>query len=101
MEKSSIVNRVAARFIQASKITLGPGREDTQNSAVLQKAKLKAKSNGDLESAILSAGFYAKKLKKTMFVFKGNSFMHAVWRASYKLGITSTQSTTRVTWFIL
>ena len=35
---------------------------------------------------MLQAGYYAKKTAKAMFVYAGNSFGHAVWRASHKPG---------------
>lgn len=66
------------------KLNLGPGRVNQQNTKALQGAKLYAKSNGSFQDSLLSAGFYAKKQGKTMYVFQGNSFMHSVWRVSYK-----------------
>ncbi len=59
-----------------------PGDVDPKATEWLQRAKLKAKSNGDIQSAILQAGFYAKKQGRPMFVYKGNSFGNAVWRVS-------------------
>lgn len=68
----------------ASRLSLGPGRLDASASASLKKAKLKARHIGDRTGAVISAGYYAQKRKKTMFVYQGNSFMHAVWQVSDK-----------------
>ena len=79
---------LAARVFQrfASSMKLGPGRIDQNATAGLQRMRLVAKNQGDIESAVTSAGFYAKKLHQTMYVYPGNSFGHMVWRASYKPG---------------
>lgn len=63
---------------------MGPGRVDVQGTASLRKATLRAKNDGSLNSAALSAGFYAKKLRKPMYVYEGNSFMHSIFRVSDK-----------------
>lgn len=68
----------------ARKLKLGPPRIDQSATKSLQSAKLKARNQGDLQSAVLSAGHYAQKQDKTMHVYSGNSFGHAVWRVSYK-----------------
>jgi len=60
------------------------GSVDARATESLRRAKLRARNHGDLTSAILSAAYYAKKLGKTMYVYPGNSFMHAVWRVSFK-----------------
>ena len=81
-----LAQRVVVRFLRtASRLSLGPGRLDQSASASLKKVKLKAKyTPGDMTEAIISAGYYAQKRKKTMFVYGGNSFGHAVWRVSDK-----------------
>jgi len=76
--------RVAERFLMATKLTLGPGRKDSKGTESLARMELKAKSNGSLEEAVVSAGFYARKTGQTAYVYMGNSYGHAVWRVSLK-----------------
>jgi hypothetical protein len=74
-----------SKMVQATEVLhLGPGKVDQQPTRVLQQSKLVAKSRGDLQSACISAGYYAKKMNKTMYVYSGNSYGHLVWRVSYK-----------------
>lgn len=69
----------------STKLQMGPGRLDARATEALQKATLKAKSDGrTLNGAALQAGFYAKKMGKTMVVYEGNSNMHKVFRVSDK-----------------
>ncbi len=63
---------------------LGPGVENEGNTRALKSSKLTARNRGEFGSAVLSAGYYAKKLGKTMYIYSGNSFMHRVWRVSDK-----------------
>lgn len=70
----------------AQKLVVGPGRVDQSATASLARMTLKARNNGSLQEATLSAGFYAKKLSQTAFVYSGNSFGHQVWRVSVKPG---------------
>jgi hypothetical protein len=78
------VKKVAARYLAASKLTLGPGRVDSKATESLAKMKLKARSNGSLEETVASAGFYTKKTGQTAYAYAGNSYGHAVWRVSFK-----------------
>ncbi len=55
----------------------------SKNSCRRNRAGWKIK-HFDFASAITSAGFYAKKLYKTMFVYPGNSYGFAIWRVTYK-----------------
>lgn len=69
----------------AATMKMGPGRLDTRASEALKKATLKARSDGKtLNGAVLSAGFYAKKQNKTMYVYEGNSNMWKVFRVTDK-----------------
>ncbi len=77
-------HRTAVRTVMAGRLRLGPGVEDPKNTEILQKIELRARSQGDFQSAVISAGYYAKKSKKTMYGFLGNSYMHAVWLVTYK-----------------
>ena len=65
-----------------SRMGLGPGEVDAKGSASLPQVKLAARNRGDLHSAIVSAGYYAKKRGKTMYVYPGNSYGVGVWRVS-------------------
>ena len=67
-----------------SGVVFGAGVRDEKATATLRTVKLVAKNRGDLVSAVISAGFYAKKLGETMHVYSGNSYGHLVWRASFK-----------------
>jgi len=66
------------------RLKLGPGKVDQKATETLRKIKPKARSQGDLNGAVLQAAFYAKKLNDTMWGYSGNSYMVAVWRVSYK-----------------
>lgn len=79
-------HRVVERHLLASRLKLDPGKVDQKATESLAKMKLLARSRGDLNSAVLSAGYYAKKLNQTMFVYSGNSYGHGIWRVSYKPG---------------
>ena len=68
------------------KMSLGPAQLEQRATGSLQKMKLSAKNRGDIQSATISAGFYAKKMNQTMFVYSGNSYGSLVWRATYKPG---------------
>jgi hypothetical protein len=71
----------------ASKLRLGPARVDEKGTASLRKIKkLPAKNQGDLNSALMSAGYYAQKMGHAMHVYSGNSYGHSVWRVSDKPG---------------
>jgi hypothetical protein len=66
-----------------NRLELGPGIVDEKASASLPRIKLRAKYHpSDLSGAILSAGYYAKKLGHTMYVYEGTSYMHIVYRVS-------------------
>lgn len=76
---------VVLRYLMASqKLQIVKSEVDHKATTSLQKVKLYARNRGDLESAIISAGYYAKKQGRTIFVYAGDSFGHSVWRASYK-----------------
>jgi hypothetical protein len=70
----------------STKLIMGPGRVDLRATESLGRMDLKARSNGSLQEAVLSAGFYAKKSGKTLYAYSGNSFGHNVWRVSQKPG---------------
>lgn len=68
---------------------ISEGQPHCANTARLRKralSKLRAKSQGDLDSAIESAGHYAQKMNTTMFIYHGNSYGAGVWRVFYKRG---------------
>lgn len=73
-----------SRSKTARKLTLGPGKVDQRVTDGLRKTKLFARSNGNLNDSVISAGYHAKKYNLTYYVYLGNSYMNAVWRASYK-----------------
>jgi len=78
-------SNVVRRYLVASqKLQIIKSEKDSKATASLQKVKLYARNRGDLNSAVISAGFYAKKQGRTIFVYAGDSFGHSVWRASYK-----------------
>lgn len=66
-------------------LELSAGIKDEKATRSLQAIKkLKGRHAGDLSGAVISAGYYAKKLGKTMYVYSGNSYGWAIWRVSYK-----------------
>ena len=68
----------------ASSISLGLPTVDPSLSIQLSDMKLKARYSGDLSGAIVAAGYYAKKLNATIYVYEGNSYMNRVFRVSSK-----------------
>lgn len=78
--------RPCASEATASELTPGPSVPDEKITDQLRRLKLKARNAGDFNSAMLSAGYYAKKRSETMYVYPGNSFMHEVWRVTAKRG---------------
>ena len=54
----------------------------TATASLRGMRKIPTKNTGSLESAVMSAAYYARKLKHPMFVYSGNSFMHQVHRVS-------------------
>lgn len=60
------------------------GKVHEDATASLRHAKLTARNDGTLNSAVISAGFYAKKTKQTMYVYGGNSYMVRIYRVSCK-----------------
>lgn len=75
---------VVSRFKLSSRLRLGPAVPEVQVTEVLPKMNLMAKNRGDLQSATISAGYYAKKLNQTMFIYAGTSYGSGVWRVSNK-----------------
>lgn len=71
-------------YNRTASLRLGPGQPEERVTDSLKKMSLKAKNKGDLESAVISAAFYAQKQGKTMYVYSGNSFGHAVWRVTFQ-----------------
>ncbi len=63
---------------------MGPPRVEPSLSMQLSDMKLKARYSGDFGGAIVAAGYYAKKLNETMYVYEGNSYMNRVFRVSSK-----------------
>ncbi len=67
-----------------TRLVMGDPEVDAIATKSLRKMELKAKNRGDTSSAILSAGYYARKLDRTMYGYAGNSYGSAVWRVSDK-----------------
>ena len=67
-------------------LPLGPGEVNEAQTAQLRRNKLTARNRGDCSSALYSAGYYAKKTGRAMFVYSGNSYGSSVWRVSDKPG---------------
>lgn len=51
----------------------------TQN---LRKARLISKNTGNLNGAVIAAGYYAKRLTRTQYVYFGHTYTGFVWRVS-------------------
>ena len=66
------------------KLKIVSSKTDTKATESLRRLKLHAKNRGDLQSAVVSAGYYAKKHNETMYVYAGDSYGHSIWRVSYK-----------------
>lgn len=65
-------------------LKMGEGQPWLQGMERLRSSKLYAKSNGSLEEALLSAGYYAKKNEEPIYMYAGNSYGFAIWRTSRK-----------------
>lgn len=74
--------QVMASQKTAARLALSSGKKDESATRWLSQAKITAKNRGDMESAVVSAAYYAKKQDRTMFVYSGNSYGHALWRVS-------------------
>jgi len=75
--------RLAAVLV-GGKLRLGPPTVDKRGTASLRSVELKAKNRGDLSSAVISAGYYARKFDQTMYVYSGSSYGTGIWRVSNK-----------------
>jgi len=75
---------VTEAALQEGKLKMSGEKVDAKATGSLRKVKLKAKNQGDLSSAVISAGYYAKKWGQTMYVYAGDSFGHAIWRVTAK-----------------
>lgn len=68
-----------------SKLTLSAGTIDERATIALRGAKLKARYDPrSLNGAVLSAGYYAKKVGQIVFVYEGSSFMHRTFNGTLK-----------------
>lgn len=73
------------RWKISSHLTITKDTVDSSATERLRKIKnLPAKNRGDLNSAVMSAAYYAQKYGKTMYCYAGDSHMNLVWRVSYK-----------------
>jgi hypothetical protein len=69
----------------ANRLTLMQPIVDESATRGLQALRsLRAKNHGDLNSAVISAAYYARKTGETMYVYSGNSYGSGVWRVSAK-----------------
>jgi hypothetical protein len=66
-------------------LEFGPPVPQEPGTAKLRAMKkLRAKNDGTANGAIISAAWHAKKYKRTMYAWLGNSYMNAVWNVSEK-----------------
>lgn len=73
-----------ADVLVGGKLRLGPPTIDRRGTESLRSVELKAKNRGDLSSAVVSAGYYARKFDQTMYVYSGSSYGVGIWRVSNK-----------------
>lgn len=83
-----------SKFISASILQLDNGTIDHEKTNIARKIKkFPARSNGDFNDSLLSACYYATKKgyldennpkMSKMYVYSGNSYMHQVWRVTWK-----------------
>jgi len=66
------------------KLVLRDPMFDATNTTALSRSRLRAMRGPDFESAIVSAGNFAKKQNTTCYVYRGNSFGHTVFRSTKK-----------------
>lgn len=74
----------AVEDIPVTKMTMDPGVLEADFTSKLLAANLSSKNDGTFHRAIISGGYHAKKLGKTIYVYSGNSMGHRVWRAGLK-----------------
>ncbi|MES2403744.1 MAG: hypothetical protein V4567_05310 [Pseudomonadota bacterium] len=67
-----------------TRLIMGEAEVDLTATKSLRGLELKAKNRGDTSSAMLSAGYYARKMGHTMYGYAGNSYGSAVWRVTDK-----------------
>lgn len=80
-------NKEMADKLRAAKkkyaVKIGPAKVDAKGTKSLRAMKkLKARSRGDLDSALISAAYYAKSRNETMVVYPSNMYGHGVWRVT-------------------
>jgi hypothetical protein len=69
----------------SSKLKLGPKSPYNEGTKFLEKAKPVLRRRGvDFESAVRHAAGLAQKMKKSVFVYKGNSYMHEVFNVTWR-----------------
>jgi len=83
-----------SKFLYASLLQLDSGEIDHEKTNLAKKIKkFPARSNGSLNDSLLSACYYATKKgyleennpkMSKMYVYPGNSYMHMVWRVTWK-----------------
>jgi len=66
------------------KLRMTNGRAEKRVTEQLQGMKLKARNKGDVNSAVISGGYYAGKHEQRAYVYPGNSYGTAVWRVTFK-----------------
>ena len=67
-----------------TRLIMGAPEVDSVATKSLRGLDLKARNRGDISSAMLSAGYYARKLGHPMYGYSGNSYGSRVWRVSDK-----------------
>ena len=81
-----LIEHLESELLESVKIKIAKTVVDDDATSNLRKIKkLRAKNSGDINSAMISAAYYAKKNGYTMYVYMGNSYMWAVWNVTRKL----------------
>jgi len=87
MSGNRVVDAVFGRIVTEALTISHSEPAVTATNHLRQNAKqLRARSGGAAEDTIEQAGFYARKHGKPFFVYQGNSYGHAIWRATYRRG---------------
>ena len=78
--------RLAMLTRVAGRLSLGPAQrgpqEEKASETLKRMKKFRKRLDGSLNTAVEVAAGLAKQMKRDMFVWQGNSYMHAVWNVA-------------------
>lgn len=73
-----------SNLLLSSSLKIDNGKTMDKNTEILRGVKLKSRTNGSFNESLVSAGYYAQKHNKIMYIYQGSSYMHQVWNVTDK-----------------